>query len=218
LYDAETIASVRTRAVMEERERFVRDLHDGVTQEVIAASMQLAAIVPFSSGEIRDRLEEVLDRQEAILHNLRETVFSLKEGTHRRVDAVRAFSKTIDDSVCAIPYRPTVTIDGHVSEIQDPSFLGSAVFALREMISNVIRHAQATEMEVVIRRIGDDLDITVRDNGIGVDPLRRRGNGLDNLEARASGAGGSFTIDRVDGLDGGLTEARLRMPIPGVGL
>lgn len=205
------IETERVRAVMAERERFARDLHDGVTQEVIAASMSLAALVPLASEELQIRLEEVIDQQEAILHNLRKTVFALKEGSHHRVDALKAFARTIDESVSSLPYRPSIAIDGRVADIHDPAFLGSAVFALREMISNVCRHAKASEMEILIHREDDLLEVRVRDNGVGLGAHATRGNGLDNLEARANGAGGTFTITR---LADGHTEACLRMPLP----
>lgn len=201
------------RTVIEERERFARDLHDGVTQEVIAASMRLAALIPLATDELRDRIEDVIDSQEAILHNLRMTVFGLKESSRRRVDALRAFTQTIHDGSASMSRRPSVTIDGPVSGLDDPIFLGSAVLALREMLSNVCRHARATDVHIDIRVDGGHLEIVVLDDGVGFDSHASRGNGLSNLEARARGAGGDFRIRR---LEDHHTEARFRIPCPEV--
>jgi len=203
--------AIRTRALMEERERFARDLHDGVTQEVIAASMNLAALIPLASDELRDRIEAIIDRQEAILHNLRMTVFGLKETSRRRIDAIKVFTQTIHDGSSTFPKRPNVSIDGSVADLDDPVFLGSAVLGLREMLSNVSRHARATEVTVTIRVLDAHLEIVVHDDGIGFDPEAPRGNGLSNLDARARGAGGRFSIGRHDDRN---TRAEFRIPCP----
>ena len=207
------VSDLCKRTVVEERERFARDLHDGVTQEVIAASMRLAALIPLVTDELRDRIEDVIDSQEAILHNLRMTVFGLKESSRRRIDALRAFTQTIHDGSASLSKRPSVAIDGPVSGIDDPIFLGSAVLALREMLSNVCRHARATDVHIDIRVDGGHLEIVVLDDGVGFDPGAPRGNGLSNLEARARGAGGEFRVLR---LEDHHTEARFRVPCPEV--
>jgi signal transduction histidine kinase len=68
---------------------------------------------------------------------------------------------------------------------------------LREALSNVVRHAQATSVEVTVRAIsGGELVATVTDDGVGVTaPARPGGRGIDNMARRAESLGGEARVD-----------------------
>jgi signal transduction histidine kinase len=64
---------------------------------------------------------------------------------------------------------------------------------LREALSNVVRHAKAAKASVAVEVSGDELALTVQDDGVGL-PREGRRSGLRNLEERATGLGGSFAV------------------------
>ena len=65
---------------------------------------------------------------------------------------------------------------------------------LREALSNVARHAAASTVELEVQVVGDELRVRVSDDGLGIAPDHRRGNGLDNIETRARDHRGGSTI------------------------
>jgi signal transduction histidine kinase len=81
--------------------------------------------------------------------------------------------------------------------------------ALREALSNAARHAAATSVEVRVQLQGDDLSLTVTDNGVGISPGVRR-SGLANLEQRARECGGALSLEPPDG---GGTQLRWQVPL-----
>ena len=75
--------------------------------------------------------------------------------------------------------------------------------ALREILSNVVRHSQATAVEVRLETDGNLIEVIVRDNGVGFTPNVGSGRGVRNLLSRARELGGNCTIDSKIG--GGTT-------------
>jgi signal transduction histidine kinase len=83
---------------------------------------------------------------------------------------------------------------------------------LQESLSNIVRHAQATEVKIALRRNGDQLTMQVRDNGIGMAGRpASRGCGLAGMADRVAAAGGQFAIDSEPGAG---TLLSLSVPLP----
>jgi signal transduction histidine kinase len=94
----------------------------------------------------------------------------------------------------ALGFEPRVRFDGPVDTIVGADLGEHLLAALRELLSNVIRHAQATGVEVRVRA-GIEVTLTVEDNGVGLSDGRSAGLGLANLSERARNLGGSFTLE-----------------------
>jgi signal transduction histidine kinase len=83
---------------------------------------------------------------------------------------------------------------------------------LQESLSNVARHAHATDVTVELQRCGGVLTLTVQDNGVGMAPTARGdGNGLPGMRDRAAAIGGRFAIESQPGAG---TLLRLSFPVP----
>jgi len=111
-------------------------------------------------------------------------------------------------------FAPSLRLDGQLDAVAPDAVLEHLLAVLREALSNVARHANATRADVAVTIAGPDgerdLVLTVQDNGSGIKPGGRR-SGLANLAARADALGGSM---RTQPAAGGGTALEWRVPLP----
>jgi len=107
--------------------------------------------------------------------------------------------------------EPRVHLDGPIDSAVSDLVAVELLASLRELLTNVGKHAQATSVDVYLR-VGSDITLTVVDNGIGPSKAKTGGNGLKNLESRALGLGGEFTL--TPGEKGSVATLRVER-IPG---
>jgi len=197
------IDSVRLLAetLSSERARLAGDLHDGVIQDVFATSIELAALAEVSPPVLRGRLEQLMVEQDVIIRRLRATVFALADPTVGGVTLRTAIQRLLAEGRRVLGFAPCLTESGPVSEVVDPLLVGHLVLALREILSNVARHACASAVSVELTATEREVHLTVRDNGIGM--VRTDGAcdgyGLANLQHRASVCGGRCDVTSTPG-------------------
>jgi len=195
--------------LLEDRERIARDLHDTVIQRLFATGMALQAASRLTDrAEVVARVETAVDDLDDTVKHIRSTIFELGQG-HAPGGVRRGLLRVVDEQVSALGFRPTVTFEGPVESLPEP--VASELLAvLREALSNVARHARAGRAEVHLVA-GDEVELTVTDDGIGPPPEPPTlGNGLPNLAARAERLGGTFSLGPRDPLQGAV----LRWGIP----
>jgi signal transduction histidine kinase len=96
-------------------------------------------------------------------------------------------------------YEPTVLFEGPVDTATPEPVATDMLAALREALSNVVRHADAHHVEVVVAVDTTEVTLRVTDDGVGPPvPGQPRGHGLDNMQARAARREGAFTIGPAD--------------------
>lgn len=195
-------------ALQSERERVARDLHDGAIQKVFASSMQLAALAARVPEPHRQQLEQLIDLQDAIIRDLRTTVYQLGTTGRSTTPPDRSVHDTVVEATRALGFDPQVTVDPDVSVVSDTT-LGHLLLVLRELLSNVARHARAHRVEVDVYLVGSDVVLGVWDDGVGLPALPVSGNGLTNMRRRAQLLGGGFEVRSGQG-DG--TEVIWRVP------
>ena len=181
-------------ALMGDRERIARDLHDHVIQRLFAAGMGLQASASLV-GEPRaqKRLAEIVDQLDETIRDIRNTIFGLSaplggtEGLRAKIRGLAA------EAEASLGFAPSVSFDGPV-DIGVPGPVVPHVLAcVREGLSNAARHAHATAVEVRVVLSGAALTVTVADDGQGLGSPTRS-SGLANLDERARLLGGSFAI------------------------
>jgi signal transduction histidine kinase len=185
-------------AIYEERERIARDLHDVIVQRLYAAGVQLDLLGRRLSRRLarKDaaRLADAVDQLDETITEVRATVARLRSAdpTVDRTDLFASVRAEVDTARELLGFAPELTLTG------DPTGLPVAVAdharaALREALTNVVRHSGAGEVTVQVVRDDDGLCLSVRDNGCGIPPdVTRRG--LRNLADRATAIGGSFDV------------------------
>ncbi|WP_435870452.1 GAF domain-containing protein [Micromonospora noduli] len=177
--------------VLEDRERIARDLHDVVIQRLFATGLQLQSAAPMARPEVAKRINAAVDDLDATIRDIRRTIFELRTPmTSELRTEIRA---EIEAAAEALGFKPHLELTGPVDSAVPDAIRPDLTAVLREALSNVVRHAQCTRVDVVVRVDAGQVTVVVTDNGVGCDPAAARG-GLVNLRERASRLDGTFTI------------------------
>jgi PAS domain S-box-containing protein len=184
----------RQLALLDDRERIGRDLHDRVIQRLFSAGLGLQSIAAAVDDEaIATRLERAIDEVDNSIRDLRTVIFGLSRRSRGGGASLKqAVLELATESARALSFEPRVRFDGPVDTMVPAAMSEHVMAALREILANVAKHAGATHVDVELA-VGDMFVLRVRDDGIGLpDPLPRHGDGLRNLQQRAASLGGTF--------------------------
>lgn len=181
-------------ALITERKRLARDLHDGVVQEVIATGLVLGTMRERLPDELRGGVDELIDAQARIVAMLRTSVLDLSQPLASSASLELTLRDIVRQAIPSLGFVPETAVAGGDVGSLDAALVGHIALSLREMLSNVARHSEASAAQVTVRFGESEVAIEVSDNGIGFDRDKRRGNGLANLAERARLLGGTFTV------------------------
>jgi len=180
-------------AVLGDRERIARDLHDVVIQRLFGAGMQLQSTIHSANRpDVAARINRVVDDLDTTIRDIRGAIFELRQPASGALRAeIRA---VVDEARAALGFRPELVLDGPVDSAV-PDQVGLTLLAvLREALSNAARHARASSVRVTVRAAGGSLQLEVVDDGVGPAGIRPTG-GLLNLRKRAEDLGGTFEVE-----------------------
>lgn len=199
--------------LLEDRERIARDLHDHVIQELFAIGLSLESVAAMLGPDavpgmrIQERVEDI-DRT---IRRIRTSIFALRGPLDLVADGLRQRILSIGSDLTApLGFAPHISFSGLVDLAVSADLSDDVAAVVRETLTNVAKHAHATEVSVDVTVTPAGVSVTVTDNGVGLGTSSRR-SGLGNLRARADARGGSFEIS--PGLSGGTT-AIWKVPIP----
>ncbi|GGJ06571.1 sensor histidine kinase [Streptomyces brasiliensis] len=192
--DAEQIA------VLKDRDRIARDLHDLAIQRLFATGMTLQSAGRFiEHAEASERVLRAVDDLDETIKIIRSTIFGLRAregtaGTGLRARVVRVAG----EAASVLGFAPSVRMEGLV-DTDVPKETGDHVVAvLSEALTNIARHARATRAEVALITDGRELRLSVTDDGVGIPPDGRR-SGLRNMAERAQQLGGRLELSTPEG-------------------
>jgi signal transduction histidine kinase len=193
--------------VLEDRDRIARDLHDHVIQRLFAAGLSLQSIAATVEDDtLHERLSRTVGELDETIRQIRTKIHELQEDSSQSLRGT--VLAVVDQLAPLLPARPDVSLVGPLDSISDEAIIAEVEAVLRESLTNVTKHAHATQVRVRIQAGRQRLHLTVIDNGIGLRDSTRR-SGLANLSRRAEQQGGYLEIG--DSAEGGL---RLRWSIP----
>ncbi len=184
-----------------ERRRIERDLHDGAQQRLVSLAMNLGmarARISDVPEPVKEVIAEAHDEALVALSEVREFI----RGLHPAVLNDRGLDAALSGLAARAPLPVSLTVD--MPQPAAPSVEAVAYFIVSEALTNVVKHAQATQAEVRVARDGDLLRIAIADNGLGGAVLggtgdRASGTGLGGLIQRAASVDGTLTIDSPPG-------------------
>jgi len=182
--------------VLAERDRIARDLHDVVIQRMFATGLMLQGAYRFAiSPEVRERVETAVNELDTTIRDLRTAIFELHQKTAKTLRT--ELSDLVAEYSNVLGFAPRLSIKGPLDVSIDSQLRSQVLAVLREALSNVAKHAQATSVHLTLTATDHELIAQVADNGVGIDEAAYE-SGLRNLRERASKLGGSVTIERAE--------------------
>jgi signal transduction histidine kinase len=177
-----------------ERRRLERDLHDGTQQRLVSLAMNLgiAKAGTTTIEEAHHAIAEAHEEAKAALTELR----NLVRGLHPPVLEDRGLDAALSGIAARMPIPVRLSVD--VPRRPPAMIEAVAYFVVSEGLTNITKHAQASQAEVVVQRAGDRLHVIISDDGVGgADPAH--GTGLAGLAKRAASVDGTFEITSPSG-------------------
>ncbi|MEP6648863.1 MAG: GAF domain-containing sensor histidine kinase [Lapillicoccus sp.] len=179
-------------ALLDDRDRIARDMHDHVIQRLFATGLSLQSAARMATRPVvEQRIEDAVDDIDVAIKEIRQAIYHL----HRPVrpdetsERLEALSGSFTD---ALGFPPRLDIDGPVDGL-GPALASDVLAVVREGLANAAKHSGARGLDVSVYVDDESVCVVVTDDGRGVDPATAKG-GLVNMAERAATRGGSFEI------------------------
>jgi signal transduction histidine kinase len=189
-----------------DRDRIARDLHDHVVQRIFATVLTLDRLSRSLPPGTASRLGRSIDELEATIAEIRTAIFELQEDDDAAT-VRRQLTEVVRGITEGRPLRRDLRLRGELDALPR-DLVPDLVAVVRELVTNVVRHAQATRVTVTVT-VDTEVRVVVTDNGIGLPGVSVR-SGLTNLADRAERHGGRLTTST--GPKG--TQIRWSVPMP----
>lgn len=182
--------------VIQERNRLARELHDSVSQQLFAASMMMSAIN--EAEDIKNtKIKQQLNMIEKMIHQSQMEMRALL--LHLRPAALKGKSlqEGIEELLIELLQKIPMKVESKIETFSIDKGIEDHLFRIvQESISNTLRHAQATTLQILLIERDGIIILRVIDNGVGFDmeTVRPSSYGLQNIEERTYEVGGTFKV------------------------
>ena len=192
-----------------DRARIARDLHDHVIQRLFGAGLSLQAVSATVDAGTSAQIEAQIDAIDAAIQDIRTVIFALSSGERRGAKRLR---DRLLDVVAEVggtwPSQPRISFAGPLDSLVSAELADDLVAVLRELLTNVFKHADAQTVEIEVAIVDDTVTLAVDDDGRGISGSAPR-SGLANVEERAALRRGEC---RIASRTGGGTRIEWRVP------
>lgn len=202
-HNAQLAEQARVSAIVEERQRLARELHDAVSQQLFAISMTATAV-----GRTLDKDFDKAQRQVELIEEMASVAQSEMRALLLHLRPVYLEGKELSQGLRELVKELKTKVPMDLSlEMDEELNLGKGIEnhlfrIIQEAMSNTLRHAKADKMEIRIHRKGDTaVKVTLRDNGIGfqLDDKKQASYGLSTMQERVREIGGSIQFITAPG-------------------
>lgn len=213
--DNESYAMAVIKAQEEERRRVARDIHDGPAQSVANLVLQVEycqKLLEVEPSRVKEELDVLKSIAKANLENIRKIIFALRPMDLDDLGLVPAVKRYLSEFESTSGLAVAVKIIG--SERRYSQALEVAIFRIiQEALNNVVKHAKASHVVVVLETQSNSICAVVRDDGIGFDvggEVKENSFGLRGMKERIDLLEGEFTVNSMPG-EG--TEVFVKVPV-----
>jgi signal transduction histidine kinase len=192
-------------AVLEDRQRIARDLHDHVIQRIFATGLSLEAVRARAiEPTVQETLVRAVDDLDGTIRRIRSAIFELQVHPASR-DARAVLLEVVTSASAALGFEPALRLQGPVATALEPTLLHDVTAVLREALTNVVKHSKCSAVDIRVTVSAQLVTVEVSDDGPQADPdssRRRRTSptivggqsGLANLASRARARHGDCTL------------------------
>jgi two-component system NarL family sensor kinase len=199
-----TASERRLSALLHDRRRIGRELHETVLQALYAIGLSLAQSHELDRGAPQAQLhanDQAADQLHTVIQDIRRMILSVEsdcEDPFSLVSELQALAETFER---VSELRIRVEVDPMAEEILTGEEARELITISREALSNCVRHARATRIVIALRQIGSRVRLSIRDNGSGfeVEHGSAKGIGFAQMEDRVRKIGGRLTIQSIQG-------------------
>jgi signal transduction histidine kinase len=188
----------RLQALAVDRERIGRDLHDGIIQSIYAAGLLLESVqpvIPMDPMRAQAQLSRVMDNLNETIQDIRRYIFDLRSDMPDD-DLQSGIKRLLRDFHINTLLETEFEITGVPVEILSMERRRHIFQVVRETLANTARHAQARWVKVVLQYNENTLDLTISDDGVGMETLQvSKGYGLRNIRERVRLLDGTLRIE-----------------------
>ncbi len=204
---------LRDRAIVEDRDRIARDVHDSIIQNLFAVGLGLQARSETTDdSELHDSLEIAAEAIDASIAELRRLIYDLHGDLPTRASVGEEIEELVDRLGGPYDVPTVVSVSGSIP-VLDVSLIDDVLQIVREAVSNALRHSGATSISVSLSADDRSLLLAITDDGDGFDVSSAPwGLGLTNMRTRTKRAGGDLNIESNHGRG---TTVEARIPVHG---
>ncbi|UOB19363.1 sensor histidine kinase [Abyssalbus ytuae] len=187
-----------------ERKRIAMDLHDNLGSILATLKLHFQNL-KVKKDRLRDQEDNLLKKTDDLIEEAYQKVRSIAHAKNAGVKASEGLVPAIQNFASKVSVANKLVIeviDDGMEERLDNSLEISLFRITQELITNVIRHAQATEATIHLTHHEDSLNLMVEDNGVGFEPAKikpKEGMGLHSIQRRIEHIGGEVNIESVPG-------------------
>jgi signal transduction histidine kinase len=190
-------------AILEERDRFARDLHDGIIQSIYGVGLTLdnvKALIPPTNQAAREQIDLSLKNLATVITDLRNYIFDLRPQAQKNKGLLARLESLIKEmkvnTLLLIQTEIDPEVNAYVNDLQ-----ASHIFHIaHEALSNAARHARAKKIRLSLTRQAETLTLKVEDDGIGFEvptTISPGHQGLANIKKRASILNARLKIESI---------------------
>jgi signal transduction histidine kinase len=201
---ARLVKQAEIAAVVQERQRLARELHDSVTQllygQVLFSGAGLKVLRQGDLEKTGDHLERTNQAALQALKEMRLLVYQLRPSDYLEEGLVGALTRRLDSVEKRTGINARLVVEGDLS-LDEAVEVGLYRIA-EEALNNTLKHSQASAVTITLRAIDGRVILEVADNGTGFDPesaFGRGGMGLENMRERAAALGGAIEFHSQSG-------------------
>ncbi len=196
-------------ALVEERSRIARDLHDHVIQRLFGTGLALQGLGA-RAPELAAELDRQVDAIDQAIGEIRTAIFALQTCRSAETSIRHRLLDVATEAASGLENPPVLTFAGPVDLLVVGSLADDVQAVVREALSNAARHAHATRVEVSVAVDDDCVTVTIDDDGVGIPATVTRASGTRNLDDRARARGGALELGARPA--GGGTRVRWTAP------
>ena len=194
----------------QDRARIARDLHDHVIQRLFGAGLSLQAVSATVDAETSAHIEAQIDAIDAAIQDIRTVIFALSSGERRGAKRLRDRLLDVVAEVAGNwPSQPRISFAGPLDSLVSAELADDLVAVLRELLTNVVKHAHSKAVEIEVAIVDDKVKLAVDDDGRGISGSAPR-SGLANVAERAALRHGDC---RIAPRPGGGTRIEWSVPV-----